>query len=324
MDQLRSMRVFVRVVNEGGFAAAARALDMAPTVVTRVMAELEQHLGARLLNRTTRRMALTEIGEAYLERARAVLLAVDEADALAGASATDPRGLLRVLAPPAFAIHQLAKHLPRFRARYPHVMLELSLPGPVETMDENFDVCILMTAQGSLQGDFIARRLATSEYVTCASPAYLDRRGRPRQPADLLQHDVILPANSSIRREVTYYRSQAHTQPGQPASVTLATPPGVLISSYSDMNYAAALAGVGLAGVPTFVAEEALRDGRLEQVLPGWRLSKVQLSAAMATRKHVPARTRAFIDFLVQTFGGEDHDPWLLPATLELTAALPA
>jgi DNA-binding transcriptional LysR family regulator len=214
MDQLRSLRVFARVIAEGSFAGAARALDLAPAVVTRAVAELEEHLGARLLNRTTRRLALTEIGEAYLERARRILRELDDADALAGASTKQLRGSLRVLSPPAFAVHQLARHLPRFRAKYPQVGLEVTAPGPVDMADENFDVSIVSVGQQPLQGDFIARRLARSAF-------------------------------------------------------------------------------------------------RLERVLPQWRGVSLTVYAATPTRKHVPARTKAFVDFLVQTFGGSDSDPWL-------------
>jgi DNA-binding transcriptional LysR family regulator len=148
--------VFVPVVAEGGFAAAARGLDMAPAVVTRAVAELEEHLGARLLQRTTRRLALTEIGEAYLERSRRILAELDEADAVAGASALQPRGSLRILCPPAFAVHRLAKQLPRFRARFPQVALELATPGPVDMADESFDVSIVSVGRQPLQGDFVA------------------------------------------------------------------------------------------------------------------------------------------------------------------------
>src|SRR6202008_4812079 len=135
MDQLKAMRVFARVIDEGSFAKAARSLALAPAVVTRLVAELEEHLGARLINRTTRRLALTDIGEAYLERVRQILTEVEEAEALASTASSEPRGHLRVLAPPAFAVHQLAKHLPRFHAMYPRITIELSAPGPVETMD---------------------------------------------------------------------------------------------------------------------------------------------------------------------------------------------
>ena len=137
------MRVFSRVIEAGSFAGAARELGLSPAVVTRLVADLEEHLGARLINRTTRRLALTDTGELYLERVRQILTEVEEADALASAVTNDPRGHLRVLAPPAFAVHQLAKLLPRFHELYPKVTIELSSPGPVETIDENFDVSII-------------------------------------------------------------------------------------------------------------------------------------------------------------------------------------
>jgi DNA-binding transcriptional LysR family regulator len=318
MDQLRSLRVFVRVIDEGSFAGAARVLDLAPAVVTRVVAELEEHLGARLLNRTTRRLALTETGEAYLERARRILIEVEEADALASASAAEVRGTLRVLAPPAFAVHQLAKHLPRFREKYPRVNLELTVPGPVGTLDENFDVSILSIGQQDLQGDFVARPLACSQFVACAAPSYLDRRGRPQHPNDLAQHDGVLPATSATRRVLTLYHGKGGGKGGArqatESTVTIPTPAVALTTSHIDTIYAAALAGLGIAGLPSFVIEEALRQGTLERVLPQWRGVTLTLYAAMPTRRHVPARTRVFVDFLVQTFGGQKRDPWLRAA----------
>ena len=172
MDQLRAMRVFARVIDEGSFAKAARALDLAPAVVTRLVAELEEHLGARLINRTTRRLALTDTGEAYLERVRQIMTEVEEAEALASVATSEPRGHLRVLSPPAFAVHQIAKHLPKFHAQYPLVTLELSAPGPVDSVDENFDVTIITVRRPLADGDFVARRLARSEVIACASPEY--------------------------------------------------------------------------------------------------------------------------------------------------------
>ncbi|MDP3222931.1 MAG: LysR family transcriptional regulator, partial [Rubrivivax sp.] len=170
------MKVFAQVVDEGGFARAARALDMAPPVVTRMVAELETHLGARLLNRTTRSISLTEVGEQYLDKVRTILIEVQESEALASESTKIARGHLRVLCPPAVAVHQLAKHLPRFQAQYPQATLELSSPGPVDTVNEAFDISIFASRQAP-DGDFIARRLARSEVVVCASPEYLDRKG---------------------------------------------------------------------------------------------------------------------------------------------------
>jgi DNA-binding transcriptional LysR family regulator len=224
MDQVRSLRVFVQVVAAGSFAGAARVLDMAPAGVTRAVAELEAHLGARLLHRTTRSLALTEIGEAYLDRARQLLTELDEADALAGAQTQRPEGVLRVLCPPAFAAHQLALNLPAFRAQYPGIALELSTPGPVEAADENFDISILSLGAQPLQGDFVARPLAQSSFVLCAAPAYLAQRGRPAEPEDLAAHDGVLPAVAAVRRELTLYRQVPDDREGAVNKVSLSLP----------------------------------------------------------------------------------------------------
>ncbi|RZL33705.1 MAG: LysR family transcriptional regulator [Rubrivivax sp.] len=309
MDQLRAIKVFVRVIDEGSFAGAARALDLAPAVVTRLIAELEDHLGTRLLNRTTRRLALTEIGDAYLERARRILADVDEAAALAASATQEVRGLLRVLCPPAIAVHQLAKHLPKFHREYPLVTLEISSPGPVETVDDSYDLTIVLL-RAPLDGDFIARRLARSEFIMCASPDYLDQRGRPQHPSELKNHDALLPPTPAMMRGLTLQRGdglEEITLPIVPSRAALST-------THMDTNYAAALHGLGVAGLPSFMVEDALLEQALERVMPQWRLFSTTLWAGMPSRKYVPARTRAFLDFLLEIFGGEDKDPWLVAA----------
>jgi DNA-binding transcriptional LysR family regulator len=317
MDQLRAMKVFARVVDEGGFAKAARALDLAPPVVTRTVADLEAHLGARLLNRTTRSIALTEIGEAYLDKVRAILIEVEESEALADASVREPRGHLRVLCPPALAVHQLTKLVPRFAEAYPQVSIELHSPGAVETVDESYDVT-LIASMVPLHGGFIARRLARSEVITCAAPEYLDKRGRPRHPRDLRTHEALIPPISELQRGLTFIRGPVGTDgvdgvDGVQAESFTVVPQKrpLLASAHIDTMYAAALRGLGIAGLPSFVIEDALVEQALERVLPEWHLFSTTLWAAMPSRKHVPARTRAFVDFLVQAFGGADTDPWL-------------
>lgn len=314
MDQLRSMKVFARVCDEGGFAKAARALDMAPPVVTRLVAELENHLGARLLNRTTRSLALTDIGEQYLQKVRSILVDIEEAEALASAATKVPRGHLRLLCPPAVAVHQLAKHLPRFRAEVPQVTVEIVSPGPVDTVDEAFDITIFVRRDAP-DGEFIARRLARTEVVVCASPDYLGRRGHPRHPSDLREHDAILPPISSVQRGLTFYRGPMTAD--APGSEQYTLPAGrlpALGTTHVDTMYAAALAGLGIAGLPSYVIEDALVEHALERVLPEWRLFDMTLWAGMPSRQHLPARTRAFLDFLLHIFGGEDSDPWLAAA----------
>ena len=314
MDQLRAMRVFVRAVDEGSLAGAGRALDLAPAGVTRILAELEAHLNARLLHRTTRRLALTEAGERYLQSARRLLAELDEADAEAGAAATDARGTLRVMAPPAFAVHQLAPLLPLLHQRHPQLRLEVSAAGAVEAVDAHHDVSIVSLGAQPLQGDFIARPLAASTFVLCAAPAYLARAGCPAEPEQLLGHAGLLPAVAAVRRELTLYRVKdaSSGKRSTPDSVTLPEPQPLLATAQLELLLAAALAGTGIAGLPSFLAAPALRDGRLQRVLPGWHGGRLTLHAAMPTRRHLPARTRVFVDLLVERFGGSlERDPWL-------------
>ncbi|HEY2187311.1 MAG TPA: LysR family transcriptional regulator [Caldimonas sp.] len=322
MDRLHGMRVFARVVDEGSFAAASRALDISPAVVTRLVAELEEHLGARLLNRTTRRLFLTDIGKSYLERVRQILAAVDDAESIASASTTEARGQLRVLCSPAFAVHQLAKQLPVFRARHPAVSVQLTVSGPVESVDDGFDVTILTEGREPLDGSFIARRLARSELIACASPEYLERRGRPQHPRELAEHETLVPG---FLRDITFHRLAADATDGVGESHTIVPQSPALRTMHTNTLYTAALAGMGITGLPSFVAEDALLEHALERVLPGWHLFATTIYAGLPTRKHIPARTRAFVDFLVQAFGGEDRDPWLPAAPCESAAtfALP-
>ena len=313
MDQLRAMRVFSRVIDAGGFAKAANALDIAPAVATRLVAELEEHLGARLINRTTRRLALTDVGEEYLERVRSILSEVDDAEAVASIATAEARGKLCVLVPPGFAVHQLAKHLPRFRALHPKVSLELTVMPSVDAPDENHDVTIIVQRVKPIEGAFVARRIATAEVVLCATPEYLDQHGRPKHPRDLANHDTLMPMPPSEQRELSFKPAWGD---GDPEVVELKKMPP-LMTTHSDTLYAAALAGLGIAGLPSFMAEDALMEQALERVLPHWHMRTLTLFAAMPTRKHVPMRTRAFVDFLAQTFATEARDPWLAAARCE-------
>jgi len=312
MDQLRAMRVFARVIDAGGFAKAAHALDIAPAVATRLVAELEEHLGARLINRTTRRLALTDVGEEYLERVRNILSEVDDAEAVASIATAEARGRLCVLVPPGFAVHQLAKHLPRFRALHPKVSLELTVMPSVEVPDENHDVTIIVQRAKPIEGAFIARRIATAEVVLCATPEYLDQHGRPQHPSDLAHHDTLMPLPPSEQRQL--FKPAWGGGDGQVVELKKVPP---LMTTHSDTLYAAALAGMGIAGLPSFMAEDALMEQALERVLPHWHMRTLTLFAAMPTRKHVPMRTRVFIDFLVETFGQNARDPWLAAAGCE-------
>jgi DNA-binding transcriptional LysR family regulator len=317
MDRLTSMRVFAKVVERGSLAAAARELDLSPAVVTRLLADLEAHLNARLLNRTTRRLALTEVGEAYLERVKQILAEIDEAEALANASVREPRGALRLLMPAPFAAHQFAKHLPRFLARYPKVTVDLEVrqgAGALEGPDDGSDITVLVVGtHRRLNGEFVARLLARTEVVICATPEYLDQRGRPTHPTELTQHEALVPVLPNVPREWKFHRTDA---PDDAEPVTLLAH-GTLSTNHVDTLFAAALHGMGVVGLPAFMLEDALREGVLERVLHEWRLMSFDIYATMPSRKYLPARTRAMLDFMVETFGGQPTDPWLRSAGCE-------
>lgn len=311
MDRIQAMNVFCRVVDCQGFAAAARELDLSPSVVTRLINELEAHLGVRLLNRTTRTLVLTAAGERYLEKARQLLLDLQDMEDEAGSATTDPSGRLKVQVPPAFAAHQLARVLPTFLARFPRISIELVAPNVVESIDDSFDLCIVVSASGQLDGQFVARRLTCSHIIACASPAFLDRRGRPSHPGDYTALSLVHPAyvhELTFRPEREAMRALRAAQPG---AVTVVPAPAVMLSSHIDTLYAAALAGLGASGFPSYVVDDALKQGRLERVLPGWSLSVLHLFATYPSRRYMPMRTRVFLDFLIETFGGQERDPWL-------------
>ena len=185
MDRLQAMRVFARVVDEGGFAAAARALDMSPPVVTRMVADLERHLGTRLLQRTTRKVALTDAGQAYLERVRAILFDIEDAEAHAAASTRELRGSLHVLAPPVLATYFLAPLVAPWRARYPRLLLDIATDNYVAARVDEFDVTFMVVPE-DYDGNIVARNLFQGEAVVVASPcpqrAAMRERGEAVQP----------------------------------------------------------------------------------------------------------------------------------------------
>lgn len=315
MNELQAMRTLAQVIDSGSFAGAARTMGTAPAVTTRLVQDLERHLGARLITRTTRRIALTEVGQRFLERIRTVIAAVDDATALAREAQAEPSGRLRVRAPLAFANLQLTPRLARFQRSHPKVSVELSADGPVASIDNDHDVTLAVT-RPKLEGGFVARLLARSDVVLCATPNYLASHGRPHSPAELAEHALLL---SSTQRALTLQHGNETSAPA-----TLVPRRAPLHLGNGDLLQAAALAHLGIAGLPSFAVDEALRSGRLERVLPSWRLHELSIWACIPTRQHLPASSRAFLDFLIREFGGREHDPWQdaeLPNLLRRQAA---
>jgi DNA-binding transcriptional LysR family regulator len=306
MDQLRALRVFVRVADEGSFAKAARELDLAAAVVTRLVADLEQTLGARLIHRTTRRLSLTPVGLQYLERARQILADLDEADALASSNSMQLRGLLRIAGPLPLLQLQIAPLLPEFRQRYPGIELHFTVVPTLEAPDDNADLTLLLRGPRPLDGDFVVRRLARAEVLLCATPAYLQQHGAPRHPAELAQHELLVPQAPGAAREW-----QLQPRDGGEAKQLVGAPHrGSLLSDSPALLLAAAKAGMGIAGTLSYLVADDLRAGSLQRVLPDWCAGFFTIYVAMPTRKFLPQRARAFSDFLVEKFGGEESDPW--------------
>lgn len=288
------MRVFQEVVDEGGFAAAARRLELTPAAVTRLVSDLESHLGVRLLQRTTRRLSLTPAGEAYLARLRTILSEIDEADAVVQAHSQEMSGTVRILAQPSVATHVLAPAIPEFQRRHPDVLLELHVHDVVDPSVEDYDLTIVNSTV-PLVSSAIVRPIIETMAVFCASPEYLRRYGEPRVPEDLQQHRCLrLRAEGSRLRSLTLIDPTANDR-----SMELEVP-AVVTSNHVDSLMRATISGGGIGVHAADLIAPILKAGVLQRVLAPWITGRVRLVAAMPSRKYMPARTRAFLDFLVE------------------------
>ena len=299
MDRLRAFEVFVTVVSRGSFTRAADALETSPANVTRYVNELEAHLGTRLLNRTSRRLSLTEGGETFYARCKAILDDVAETEGLVSSASVEPRGRLRINAPVSFGILHLAPLWPEFMRKYPEVELDVALiDRVVDIVEEGYDLAIRISRAGSTS--HAARKLATSRNILCASPEYLARCGYPAEPADLNEHQCIGYSYAATGDEWQLMDSErkAHT-----VKVNCH-----MHTNNGDTARAAALAGQGVIWQPTFLIGNDLRTGKLVQVLPDYRLPDIDVLALYPSRRHLSAKIRAVVDFLVEAFG--DVPPW--------------
>ncbi len=299
MDRLRAFEVFAAVVGQGSFTRAAAKLETSPANVTRYVNELEEALGARLLNRTSRRLSLTETGKTLYDRALSILEDVAEAEAVASSASIQPRGRLRINAPLSFGILYLAPLWPRFIARYPEIELDVSLADRVvDLVDEGYDLAVRISRGGSPA--LVSRKLATTRHVICASPRYVARHGAPASLEDLKRHVSIgytyaEPADewrlldAAGKEHVVAVRSIMQTNNG-------------------DTVRAAALAGLGIARLPTFLVGEDVRQGRLVPVLTDYHLAEIDVLALYPSRRHLSAKVRVMVDFLVHAFRGTP--PW--------------
>ena len=299
MDRLQAMKIFERVVEEGGFAAAARAMDRSPPVVTRMVAELEQHLGTRLLQRTTRKLALTDAGDAYLQRVRAILHEIDDAEAAAAASTRDLRGTIRIVAAPVLATNFLAPMVAVWHAYYPKLMLDISMDAYASSRVDEFDVTIMVAGE-DFDANIVARPLVQGEAIVVASPDYLERRGIPREPQDLIHHDYLRDSSAPVRLQSGPGRKLRLQSLRADVPDEEVDAPAVLQSVSTELLMRAAVDGAGVAVTSRLLAEEHLARGELVHILPGWIFSRYTIYAALPSGRMLPARTRVFLDFLTE------------------------
>ena len=297
MNRLEEMTMFVRVAEAGSFSAAARRAGISKSLLSRRVAALEDRLAARLLNRTTRRLALTETGAAFFERCQRILAEVEEAEALAAQLDAEPRGRLRLAGPMSFGFQHLAPAVAAFMAAHPDLTVELDLNDRfVDLASEGHDMAVRIgrLAESSL----IARRLAPCRLVVVASPDYLARRGTPETAAGLAGHDCLVYSNRSIADEWRLTgvneRIAARLNPR-------------LYANNGDALLAAAEAGLGLAVLPSFLAGPAVARGSLSLVLCNHPVEEQTIQAVYLPNRHLSAKVRRMVDFLAARFGNRPY-----------------
>ncbi|MFC0683924.1 LysR family transcriptional regulator [Novosphingobium clariflavum] len=292
MDRLKGIEVFVRAIRLGGLSAAARELSMSPAMAAKHLNALEQRLGVTLVNRTTRRLALTEAGAAYLDRAERVLAELEEADAETMARSASVEGLLRVSGPAAFGSAYLVDLVTEFHALYPAVTIELGLNDRVvDLLEERWDVAVRI---GKLaDSNLVARRIAPVRLCICASPAYLARRGTPQSIEDLAAHECL---GYTLSGEAGTTRWGFGADGSRAVAVR-----GSLHANNGQVLAQAAIAGMGLVYGPRFFVDRAIAEGRLVELDLGAELIDLGAVHAVTHRSRRPAaKTRAWIDFLVR------------------------
>lgn len=298
MDKLAAMAVFTQVVDAGGFSAAARRMGLSRSAVSKHVAELEADLGVQLLFRTTRKMTPSEAGLAYVERCRAILAEIEETESAVSDADRQPRGLLRVNAPMSFGILHLGPAVADFMKAHPALQVQMTLDDRfVDPVAEGFDVTIRIADLEDTS--LIARRIVAARMAICAAPDYLKAHGTPEAPEDLRDHACLHYGNLSTGMHwILTGPDGAHRVPIQ---ARLCTNNGQVLRD-------AALAGLGICALPTFIVGRELQAGRLGTILPEYSFGESAVHALYAPSRYLAAKVRVFIDFLVARFG--DRPTW--------------
>lgn len=293
MDRFQAIAAFVKVVEAGSFAGAAERLDVSVSSVSRLVADLEAHLGTRLLNRTTRRLSLTESGRTFHEHGVQLLADLDEAEAAAGAEAVVPRGTLRITCGTGFGNAHLAGAVAAFMARYPQVRFDVELSDRMsDLVDEGFDAAVRIG--GSPASNLVGRRIGTTALVCCASPSYLARHGEPRTPEDLVHHPCLLYQYASQRDVWTFAGPGGETRRVRVS--------GPVFADNGSFLAAMACEGAGITYEPDFAVGTAVRAGRLVPILRDYPPPSTPIHVMYPSRRHLSAKVRAFAQFLAERF----------------------
>ncbi|WP_225768440.1 LysR family transcriptional regulator [Inquilinus sp. Marseille-Q2685] len=300
MDHMVALKVFRTVVEQGSFANAGKVLQLSPAAISKNIGELERHVQARLLNRTTRRMSLTEAGSIYYQQVRRILDDIEDADRSLGALQSKPSGLLRVTAPVSLTLLTLSPAIPAFLARYPELSLDLNLDDRrIDIVKDGYDVAI--RGSDSLEeSSLVARRLFTLDHVVCGSPEYVRRRGAPEQPDDLRRHDCVQFTLSGHADEWTFRRGGAAVR--VPIDGRYKVTSGIAVRD-------ALLAGFGLSLVPRRYVADDLARGTLSTVLEDWSAVETPIYAVYPSRRYLVPKVRAFVDFAIDVFTSTSSGP---------------
>jgi DNA-binding transcriptional LysR family regulator len=292
MDKLTSMKVFAAVARLGSFSAASEELGISRAMASKYLSFLEDDLNVRLLNRTTRQISLTEVGSHYLERINNILDEIEDTELAVTQLQTEPRGTLKIMTPPSFGSFHLARALGIYKERYPEVVIEMILTDRApDLFEEGLDLAIWI---GELEdSSLIARKLATTRSVVCGSPEYLKRKGIPRSPADLQQHNCL---TFSTRTPFSDWKLMVD------GKLTVLHPIGTFRANSADPLRIAAINDCGLVQLPSYIVGLDIQAGRLQPVLEDFEQEPLVINAVYIHRRHLSTKARTFVDFMCGLF----------------------
>jgi DNA-binding transcriptional LysR family regulator len=293
MDRWTEIELFVQVADTGSLSRAAEALDLSNAAASRHLSALETRLGARLVERNTRRLYLTDTGREFYSRARTIVADLRDAESAVNATALNPTGTLRITASLSFSMHHVAPLLREYTSRYPNVQVHLEAANRyMDIIDNNIDVAI-RTRESEPDSNITIRRVAETRRIMAASPGYLARHGSPRSLEELQRHKMLIYTYANSPNELRFSKDGVHS---------VVTARGLLESNDGQILRAAALDGLGILVQPTYILYEDIVAGRLVPVLDDWDLPRLNINLAYPSRKHLSAKVRTFIDFMVEHF----------------------